>query len=76
MSVRASRVDAGRLSVRFIGDNPNHHLWNNNGSWWCHYTIHRPDYTKQRRRVSLRIADVCVARQRRDRILGQQEERA
>ena len=34
------------LSIRVLESNPNHHLWNNNGSWWgtaepllVHYTV-------------------------------------
>ncbi len=54
------------LTVRVNPENPNHHLWNNNGVWWLHYTLHRPDYTKQRVRCSLKTNDLVVARQRRD----------
>lgn len=46
--------------------NPNHHLWNNNGTWWFHCTVHRPDYTKERIRRSLETSDLTVAKQRRD----------
>ena len=67
-----TEADTARLSVRILGNNPNHHLWNNNGRWWCHYTVHHPDFTKLRRRVSLDTANVSVARQRRDRILKQE----
>ena len=51
--------------------NPNHHLWNNNGTWWFHCTIHRPDYTKERVRRSLGTSDVKTARSRRDEHLAQ-----
>lgn len=54
------------LSVRIDADNPNHHLWNNNGTWWCHYTVHPTDHTTRRERVSLRTRNVGEARQRRD----------
>lgn len=64
-----SREDLARLALRVNPLNPDHHLWNNNGTWWCHYTVHLPDYTKQRRRVSLRTADHVVARCRRDALL-------
>jgi hypothetical protein len=47
-----------------------HHIWNNNGTWWCHYTIHKADYTKQRIRVSLGTRDRQEARRRRDQLLG------
>lgn len=46
--------------------NPNHNIWNNNGTWWCHYTVHNEDYTKQRVRVSLGTNDVEIARALRD----------
>ncbi len=46
--------------------NPNHNIWNNNGTYWCHYTVHNDDYTKQRVRVSLKTGDVQIARALRD----------
>jgi hypothetical protein len=49
--------------------NPDHHLWNNRGTWWCHFTLHRPDYTAERVRVSLRTRDLAEARLRRDELL-------
>jgi len=49
---------------------PNHHLWNNNGTWWVHYTVHLPDYTKQRVRQSLETKSVEQARLRRDQLIG------
>ena len=48
----------------------NHHLWNNNGTWWFHGTEHRPDGTASRIRVSLQTHDETTARQRRDKILS------
>ena len=50
--------------------NQDHHLWNNRGTWWCHFTLHHPDYTAERIRVSLKTRDVAVARRRRDELLG------
>jgi hypothetical protein len=35
-------------SIRVLTDKPDHHLWNNNGTFWCHYTLHFPDYTMHR----------------------------
>lgn len=46
--------------------NADHHIWNNNGTWWLHYTLHLADYTKRRVRESLRTRDVEEARRRRD----------
>ena len=48
---------------------PDHHLWNNNGTFWCHYTVHQDDYTKKRVRVSLHTKDQREARARRDALL-------
>jgi len=48
---------------------PDHHLWNNNGTWWLHCTIHLPDFTKCRLRRNLRTSDLQTAQHLRDRIL-------
>jgi hypothetical protein len=57
------------LAIRFNPANPDHHIWNNNGTWWCHYTVHRPDFTKHRVRESLQTKDLAKARLRRDQLL-------
>jgi hypothetical protein len=57
------------LAIRIREDNPDHHLWNNNGTWWCHYTEHLPDYTKRRVRRSLGTSDPAIARCLRDSLL-------
>ena len=62
-----------KLSVRVNRKNANHHLWNNNGKWWCHLTLHHPDYTSERRRLSLNTRNLDVARQRRDRLFANWE---
>jgi hypothetical protein len=49
--------------------NPDHNLWNNNGTWWCRYTIHKPDYTKERIARSLHTRDIHEARHRRDHLM-------
>jgi hypothetical protein len=49
--------------------NPNHNIWNNNGTWWCHFTVHHPDHTKERVRVSLGTKDREQARRQRDFIM-------
>lgn len=56
-------------SIRVLTHNPDHHLWNNHGTWWCHYTVHLPDYTKRRVRLSLGTPSVEQARKLRDRLL-------
>jgi len=57
------------LAIRLNPDNPDHHLWNNNGTWFVHYTIHPTPFTKQRLRVSLETKDLVEARLRRDQLL-------
>ena len=44
------------LAVRIDETNPNHHIWNNNGTWWVHYTIYPTPVTN----------DPTTARVRRD----------
>ncbi len=58
-----------KLAIRIREKNPDHHLWNNNGTWWCHYTEHLPDYTKRRVRRSLGTSDRTIARFLRDSVL-------
>jgi len=59
-----------RLSVRVNTDNPNHHLWNNRGTWWCHFTLHNANYTTERVRLSLKTRSLEEARRKRDRLLN------
>ena len=48
---------------------PDHHLWNNNGTFWCHYTVHEAGHTKRRVRAPLHTKDREEARVRRDELL-------
>ena len=57
------------FAIRCRGNNPLHHLWNNNGTWWCHLTIHLPGFTKERVRISLETHDVGEAKRLRDSLL-------
>lgn len=66
----AARSAAPKLSIRVSEDNRLHHLWNNNGTWWLHYTEHLADFTKRRVRRSLRTHDLELAIRRRDEALG------
>jgi len=59
-----------KLSVRINRKNENHHLWNNNGKWWCHLTAHKSDYTAERQRIPLHTRDVIEARQLRDKLFA------
>lgn len=63
-------TNGDRLAVRVDPSNPDHHLWNNRGTWWCHFTLHRADYTARRVRVSLKTRDQQEARARRDKLLS------
>ena len=65
-----ANLDKPVLSIRTT-ENPFHHLWNNNGTWWCHYTIHLPDHTKRRVRKSLHTSDSGIARVLRDSLLSE-----
>lgn len=59
-----------KIALRINDDNPNHHLWNNRGVWWCHVTVHKPDSTAERLRFSLKTRDIEKARARRDKIFA------
>lgn len=51
--------------------NPNHNLWNNNGTWWINFTVlSRKHPRAERVRFSLRTRDLDLARLRRDEILS------
>ena len=49
--------------------NPDHHIWDNNGTFWCHYTVHEAGHTKRRVRAPLHTKDREEARVRRDELL-------
>lgn len=57
-------------ALRLSDANADHHLWNNNGTWFVHYTIHPTAFTKDRVRRSLCTKSLCEARRRRDQLLG------
>lgn len=63
-------VTGVHLAVRIDPRNPDHHLWNNHGTWWCHLTFHTAYHTKQRLRCSLRTHDRQTAREIRDFLLA------
>ncbi len=64
-------MNSSKLAIRIHSTSSRHHLWNNNGTWWCHYTLHLPDYTKKRVRVSLETHSPKKALILRDRLLEQ-----
>ena len=57
------------LALRIDDSNLNHHLWNNNGTWWIHYTIYPTPVTAERIRRSLKTRNLTEARHLRDQIL-------
>jgi hypothetical protein len=61
--------DTHHLATRRTGKNPNHHLWNNNGTWWLFFTLHSVSGGSKRYRRSLKTRDLETARRRRDGIL-------
>ncbi len=61
-------TDSDELAIRVDDSNLNHHLWNNNGTWWLHYTVYPTSVTSERRRHSLGTRFVEEARLRRDQI--------
>lgn len=47
----------------------NHHIWNNNGTYFIHVTLRWNGRKKLRLRKSLQTKDVTEARRRRDDVL-------
>ncbi len=41
------------LALRTDTNNPNHHLWDNNGTYYIAYTVHTSPLTAERVRTSL-----------------------
>ena len=68
-------MSSSPLSVRINPENADHHLWNNHGTWWLHYTLHLPDFTTRRIRKNLRTRDLGRARVLRDELLAALEAR-
>ncbi len=48
---------------------PDHHIWDNNGTWWAHFSITRRRGRSKRVRLSLCTKSKKVARQRRDQLM-------
>ena len=65
-SVYGAPTRKPELGIRVDATNPNHHLWNNNGTWYVHYTLYPTPVTAERVRRSLHTHSVDVARRRRD----------
>ncbi len=75
MSNTATNRPVVRLVSKPRATHPNHHLFNNNGIWWCQLTVHHGPFSK-RLRFSLETHDLEQARSRRDNLFAQWEGRA
>ena len=62
-------VQNQELALRIDESNLNHHHWNNNGTWWIHFTVYPSPVTAERIRHSLKTRDLGEARNLRDEIL-------
>ena len=59
----------GKLSLRRRDpDNDRHHIYDNHGTYYAHFTVHF-GYRKRRIRVSLRTPRIEEAKVRRDELL-------
>lgn len=56
--------------IRIDHDNPDHHVWDNNGTFWLNYVVYPTRATAERRRVSLKTKLPQEARSRRDQIFA------
>ncbi len=65
-----SRYKNSSASIVVDASNENHHIWNNNGTWWMHYTVYPTAVTVKRVRKSLKTKDAHKAREQRDAILS------
>lgn len=54
----------------------NHHIWDNNGTWWCHLSLERSRGRAKRVRFSLKTNNVREARKRRDLIMKASDAKA
>jgi RNA polymerase sigma factor (sigma-70 family) len=67
-SVAASNVC--RLKTRGAGKNENHHIWNNNGTWFCKFRVTTADGRIKKMKESLKTKRVEEARIRRDEMMA------
>ena len=55
-----------RLKMRAMEKNPNHHIWNNNGTWFCKFVLILANGERSKISNSLDTKDVELARHKRD----------
>jgi hypothetical protein len=54
-----------RTTLKMIRKNPYHNIYNNNGTYWIHYTVRKGNKAK-RLRKALKTSDINQAVKRRD----------
>jgi len=57
------------LSVRVRKNNPDHHLFQNHGTWWCHFWAIKDGFRQERFRVNLHTKSRTKAHQKRNSLL-------
>ena len=57
------------LAMRSVESNPNHHIWNNNGIWFCNLMVKSAGGESKRIRESLHTKNVDEARIHRDAMI-------
>jgi len=65
-----SKTDRPRLKTRRVGSNPNHHIWNNNGTWFCKFRVHAADGGTKYINKTLKTKFLEEARKRRDEMMA------
>jgi RNA polymerase sigma factor (sigma-70 family) len=60
---------SGTLAIRSVAHKLNHHLWNNNGTWFCKFRVRAPGGSVQRINQSLQTKCIEDARLRRDALM-------
>lgn len=61
--------DKLHLATRRTDTKPDHHLWNNHGTWWCHFNLCSAAGGSKRHRISLKTHDIATACAKHDRVL-------
>jgi len=59
-----------KLSIRVRNAKPDHHLFNNHGTWWCHFWAIADGFYQKRFRINLHTRSLPVARLLRDTVLA------
>lgn len=68
-AVSVTKPTVYRLKMRAVEKNPNHHITNNNGTWYCKFTLELAAGGKTEVRNSLHTHNVEDARKRRDKFI-------